>query len=73
MGRSALTLTDGKGNVRNVDYPEAAIWDLLSRGYSFTQVATMMAHIASVDVERANAMIRDALEEWAASGFIESL
>ena len=69
--RSALTLTDGQGRLLRVDYPEAAIWDLLSRGYSFAKVVVMTSHIAAVGVEVAEALVHGALERWAAGGFIE--
>lgn len=70
--RVGITLTDGKGQVRRLQYPEAAIWDLLSRGYTFDKVVTMTAHIAGQDPANARTLVVAALAEWADCGLIES-
>lgn len=70
--RFAVVLTDGKGTVRTLHYPEAAVWDLLSRGYAFDKVASMITHIAALDAPAADALVRVSVEDWAQGGFIES-
>lgn len=69
--RSAVKLTDAKGTVRTLRYPEAAVWDLLSRGYAFDKVVSMITHIAALDSPGANVLVRTSVEDWAQSGFIE--
>lgn len=73
VGRASVTLTDGKGKIRTLHYPEAAFWDLLSRGYSFAKVVSMTAHIASLDEAAAHGLLCSTLEEWTASGFLERI
>ena len=70
--RFTVTLTDGKGRVRALRYPEAAIWDLVSRGYAYDKVVPMMAHIAARDTAAADTLVRTTLEDWASDGLIES-
>jgi hypothetical protein len=71
--RFTLRVTDGSGALRTFDYPEAAVWDLMSRGYPFAQVVSMTGHIMSVGAETADTLVRRSLEQWAASGLIEPL
>jgi hypothetical protein len=67
---TGLLLTDGKGNVRFVAYPEAAVWDLVSRGYRDNKVIAMMQSIASLDVETTKHLVLDSLENWTQYGFL---
>lgn len=69
--RVTLTLVDAKGNVHTLRYPEAAVFDLLSRGHPFEKVVSLTAHIASLDAAGADALVRSTLEEWADGGFVE--
>ena len=70
--RFSVTLTDGQGTVRTLRYPEAAVWDLLSRGYAFEKVVSMITHIAAVDASTADSLVRATVDDWAQAGFIES-
>jgi hypothetical protein len=69
--RVSVIVTDGKGQMLTLVYPEAAVWDLFSRGYPFSRVVSMTAHIASLDPDAADALVRTTVEEWAARGFVE--
>ena len=71
VGRVTVTLADGTGKVRTLGYPEAAVWDLVSRGYRFPKVVSMMTHIASLDETATRALVCSTLEDWAESGFLE--
>jgi len=71
VGRVTLTLADAKGNVRTLRYPEAAVFDLVSRGRPFAKVVSLTAHILSLDAAGAEALVRSTLEEWADGGFLE--
>ena len=67
-----LTVADGRGNVHKLQYPEAAVWDLFTRAYSFSDVVSMMTHIASLDPAAAEAMVRTSIEAWAQVGLFET-
>lgn len=71
VGHVTVTLTDGRGHVRALGHPQAAIWDLVSRGYAFDKVVPMLAHIASVDPASARRLVTDALEDWHRGGYLE--
>ncbi len=68
--RTTLTLVDGRGGACRLGYPEAAVWDLVSRGYPLAEVARMIAAIASLDPTAADAIIRSAIEGWERAGLI---
>ena len=71
VGRVGITLSDGNGVTREVAYPDAAVWDLISRGYPFAKVVSMLTFIASLEPAAAEAAVRSALEQWASGGFLE--
>jgi len=54
-----------------VDYPEAAIWDLLSRPYDFDTTAAMMQHIAALDETAARDLVTKTVNDWLEEGFLE--
>lgn len=39
-------------------YPDCAIWDLISRGYLFHQVCTMISSICQIDLKEAENLIK---------------
>ena len=71
VGRVNVTLSDGRGQVRALGYPEAAVWDLVSRGYAFDRVVKMIGHIASIEETAADALVRSAIASWRDAGFLE--
>lgn len=71
VGGVTVALTCAGSGVRVLRYPEAAVWDLLSRGYPVAKVASLTEHIASLDSVAADALVRSCLEEWADRGFVE--
>jgi hypothetical protein len=70
VGRVNLTVSDGRGAVRTLEYPEAAVWDLISRGYAFDAVVELTRHIACLDPAPAAAVVRSAIEQWLAAGLL---
>lgn len=70
VGRANLTLTDGRGHVRTLGYPEAAVWDLLCRGYAFEKVVAMTTHIAELDHHSAEQLVRGSMESWQQAGLL---
>ena len=69
--RFAVTVTDGRRTVLTLHYPEAAIWDLLSRGYAFDAVVDLIRHIAAMPAEQAAPLVRTTIDAWRAAGLLE--
>jgi hypothetical protein len=67
VGRASLILTDGKGHVRTLRYPEAAVWDLFCRGYAFDKVVALTKHIAGLEPAGAEQLVRTCIETWCAA------
>jgi len=58
------------GPVRHLGYPEAAVWDLISRRYTFDRTVAMLRAIASLDACEAEHVVRRCLREWTDAGFL---
>lgn len=71
VGHTTVTVTDGRGRVRVLVHPEAAVWDLVSRGYAFEKVVRTMQHIAAVDPSTSTGIVREALTSWSGAGLVE--
>jgi hypothetical protein len=72
VGRTNLTVSDGRGAVWTFVHPEAALWDLLSRGTKFDAAVELMRHIASMNGEESAAFVRAAIEAWHEAGLLEA-
>jgi hypothetical protein len=73
VDRGSLVVSDGQGGVHRVTYPEAAVWDFLSRGYSFGKIVLLTGHVAATDHAGAERIVRDALDAWTRAGLLERL
>lgn len=71
VDRFTVRLTGANDASLTLHYPEAAVWDLLSRGYPFAKVVSMITHIAGLDQSAADVLVRRAIGDWARSGFVE--
>jgi hypothetical protein len=71
VGRTSLTIVDEEGTAKALGYPGAAVWDFISRGYPLSDVETLVAAVAALDRPAAQALVRSALAEWAAAGYVE--
>ncbi len=65
-----LLLADGAGRVVRIGYPEAAIWDLMARGYRHGKLVPLMTHIAALEPAAAGELVADQLEQWVARGWL---
>lgn len=72
VDRFTVKVTGASGGARTLQYPEAAVWDLVSRGYPFAKVVAMITHIAGVDEAGADALVRASLDDWSRNGYIEA-
>ncbi len=61
-----ILLLDGAGTVERLNYPDAALWDLLSRGYRHEKLVELMTYITSLDEAAVRGLVADRLEKWTA-------
>jgi hypothetical protein len=71
VGRTNLTVANGRGHVQALEYPEAAVWDLLTRGYRFDDVVRLTGHITSTSSADAAVLVRSSLQRWCDAGLVE--
>ncbi len=67
-----LLLSDDSGATRFLAYPQAAIWDLMSRGNPLRQIAVKMCAIASLSPSEAEQLVLECADDLTAGGFLES-
>lgn len=72
VGRSGLTLWAPGACSRELRYPEAAVWDLASREPAFPRLLAATSAIAALPAPEAEALVRRALAEWVAEGWLEA-
>lgn len=66
-----LVINRRSGATRRMGYPEAAVWDLLSRGRSMDQVHAFLGAVLKTDQARAQLRMDRFLELWSEAGFFE--
>lgn len=68
---TGLTLVrQGEGVVAELGYPEAAVWDLASRGYRFDRLVFVIRHVAGLDEEAARRLVLETLQGWVRAGLL---
>lgn len=65
-----LLLNAGNAKGCPLGYPQAALWDLLSRGNSYRQVVSKMRAIALLSAEATERFIADTMESWVEAGLL---
>ncbi|MBI4473382.1 MAG: hypothetical protein HY646_11995 [Acidobacteria bacterium] len=65
-----LLVKGAGGKVQFLEYPEAAVWDLISRGYRFDKVVSMVSCIASIDQDAGRKLVAESLDKWVNSGLL---
>ncbi len=71
VGRRTLTVVGGDGVTKTLGYPDAAVWDFLSRGYSVRDATRLVAAVASLEPAAAEELVRLVVAEWVACGILE--
>ena len=61
--------THSGGHCR-LPYPQAAVWDMLSRNYSRDKIVYLLMSIAGLDEEQARGFVNDTLTGWGSDGLI---
>lgn len=71
VGRATLTVTGANGTAVTLGYPDAAVWDFVSRGYAVRDVERLIAPLAALEPAAAAAVVRTAIGKWIESGFLQ--
>jgi hypothetical protein len=58
------------GATSTLGYPEAALWDFLSRGIPLQRIVPLIAAIAGMEKSSAHAWMAGAIDEWTAAGWL---
>ncbi len=58
------------GCVASLEYHEAALWDLLSRGYSYDRLIALVCAIASLEPQDAEQWVLTTTKEWTEAGLL---
>jgi hypothetical protein len=56
---------------RYLAYPEAAVWDLLTRSESEEKICSMLELIAGISPHEATELVGSCLDTWAQEGWLE--
>jgi hypothetical protein len=54
-----------------LQYPEAALWDLISQQYSMHRMTSIMAAITGKDTAEIRGWIKRTMDEWSAQKIVE--
>jgi hypothetical protein len=55
-----------------LDYPEAAIWELLLRGHSVREAGAALQWILEVPADQAQGLVARCVREWTGAGWLET-
>jgi len=73
VNRSGVTLVDMRsGRAFVLAYPDAAVWDLLTRDGDAGRLTAKIARIADIDVERASRLVSDLTQRLRVEGLLAS-
>ena len=65
-----LLVNEGTGITCSLGYPQAAIWDVITRGYAYEQAVQMLTAITSLHVEEVKKLLFESLAAWVNAGFL---
>lgn len=68
--KGIVLINEKTGVVSLLGYPQAAVWDLLTRGYSYDRSVPMLTAITSLQADEIEALIAESLEKWLEDGFL---
>jgi hypothetical protein len=67
-----LLVRPDRGVCGVLKYPDAAVWDFVTRGYGLPQIARMTRYIGGFpDEAAARQFVQERLEAWQKSGWLE--
>lgn len=65
-----ILINKHNGMVCLLNYPKAAVWDLISQRYSYNQTISLVSLICSLDRDVAERLVLESLEGWVKAGFL---
>ena len=65
-----LLINTSENRYSRLHYPEAAIWDLLTRNWPYAHLLRMLAVIFSLNSDEAVLLLEQSLEQWIANGWL---
>ena len=69
-GLALIHLADG--HRLELSYPEAAVWELVTRGRSVEAILSMLELIAGIGPSEAQTLVDSCLAQWIADGWLEA-
>lgn len=63
-------VNDSTGTGATLGYPQAAIWDFLTRGEPGERIAARLCVVASLDMAAAQALVLETVAAWEQAGFL---
>jgi hypothetical protein len=69
-GKGILLLNQHSGDVLRLDYPLAALWDLMHKNYPPDKLIDMLSIIAAMDTGQTERLVAETLNAWAQAGFL---
>ena len=65
-----LLLNTATGAAVELAYPDAAVWDMMSRGESPDRIAAQLGPIAQLDRAAARQLVEDRVQAWIVAGLV---
>ena len=66
---SIVLVNRESGATCSLEYPQAAIWDLMTRDYLYEQMLPMLSAITGLDKKNVHAILVESLKDWERNGF----
>ncbi|MDR2801243.1 MAG: hypothetical protein LBB52_08295 [Desulfovibrio sp.] len=67
-----VLINSTQGLRRELAYPEAAVWDLATRGRSEETIRSMLELIAGIGPRQARELVGSCLDQWAEEGWLKT-
>jgi hypothetical protein len=67
---SLILINARTGNKLVIDYPQAAVWDLIIKNYTFDMIVRMISNILLITGNQSKSLIVDTLEYLYDKGFL---
>jgi hypothetical protein len=71
-GRGVRVLDEVARHAETLDYPAAALWELLLRGHDSGEAAAMLSWISGVPVEQARDEVAGCVRRWRVAGWLQA-
>ena len=70
---SVKLINENTNTVKILNYPEAAIWDFITRGYPTEKLILLISKIAYINTSHATTIINDTIESLYKQGFLKRI